>query len=230
MSHIASASCTASLRFKRNRLRTRSRAAYWLPGRLVAIFFAFILCTYLKILLAGWRPRSTAPFSSSTLPRVYRRCDSAAEDTDPLARVRHVADPDPVLPARLAAQIEHDQRSLVEPGDVEVAGHLIQGVGLGLGVAAELDLDGVPRTAPVDHQVQRAAAEAVLALDPPASIHHPLEKRHQHEVRACLAIAEALGSQVSVAAPEVLKPAQQLVDIEAAVAADVPGGLLRQLE
>src|SRR5262249_53702006 len=58
-SHSASASCTASLRLRRNRLRTRSSAAYWLPGRLVAIFFAFILLTYHEIPLLD-RSESTS--------------------------------------------------------------------------------------------------------------------------------------------------------------------------
>jgi len=45
----------------------------------------------------------------------------AAEDPDLPACVGHIADRELVLPAHLAAQVEHHQEPLVEPGDVETS-------------------------------------------------------------------------------------------------------------
>jgi hypothetical protein len=63
-------------------------------------------------------------------------------------------------------------------------------------IAAELHLDRVARALPEDHQIERAAAEPVLALHATAAVDDALEERHQHEVRPGLAVPEALGGEV----------------------------------
>lgn len=65
-----------------------------------------------------------------------------------LARVRRVAREELVGPRQVLAQIEEDEPGLGEASAIEGAGDLLERLGLGLGVEAELHLDRVARRSP----------------------------------------------------------------------------------
>ena len=67
----------------------------------------------------------------------------------------HVADRDLVLPAHLAAQIEHHQEPIIEPREIEIVRHLIEHRTLGDG---KQQLDLVGRSAGQRGQIARGGA------------------------------------------------------------------------
>jgi hypothetical protein len=75
---------------------------------------------------------------------------------------------------------------------------------------------------PEDHQIKRAAAKPVLALHALAAVDDALQERHEHQVRPCLAVAEALGGEVPVLAPERLPRGHELGHVERAGARTTP--------
>ena len=81
---------------------------------------------------------------------------------------------------------------------------------------------------PDDEQVRAAPAQTVLALDAPPAVHHPLQERLQEKLRTGLYVVEASQPVLRVLAEECLEGGKQLVDVEAAVGVDVPGGILNE--
>ena len=81
---------------------------------------------------------------------------------------------------------------------------------------------------PDDEQVGAAPAQAVLALDAAAAVHHALQERLQQELRAGLLVVEARDPVLGVLAEEGLEGGKQLDDIQSAVGVDVPRQFLDQ--
>ena len=81
---------------------------------------------------------------------------------------------------------------------------------------------------PDDEQVGAAPAQAVLALDAAAAVHHALQERLQQELRAGLLVVEARDPVLGVLAEEGLEGGEQLDDIQSAVGVDVPRQFLDQ--
>src|ERR1700733_11439230 len=97
---------------------------------------------------------------SRTVTRWHMRVrpwPSAAHEADLPGAVLQLAKEQLVRPRCVLALVEHHEPPPPESRAIQVARDLSQRLGLGLGVAADLDLDRVPLSAPEDHQVQRAA-------------------------------------------------------------------------
>src|SRR5262245_18891705 len=84
------------------------------------------------------------------------------------------------------AAVENDEGTDLQAEPVEIAVELVKSLcaGIGLAGAADLEFEGLPLLAglavqvavwPADEQVEPAAADAVLAVDVAAAIHHSVQ-------------------------------------------------------
>ncbi len=97
----------------------------------------------------------------------------------------------------------------------------------GTALANQLALDHKPTLSvvfigPDDQQIDPAASQRVLPLNPAVATDHLVQERLQHQLRTCLRVLRPLDPVLRILPKEILKRREQLIEFEATVRFYVP--------
>ena len=145
---------------------------------------------------------------------------------------------DLVLTSLAFAAVEDDEMTGLAPAAVHVACRLLQPFAdrplqaLVQHLAFDHELvrrsGGAVTPGPHEEKIRASPSEAILAFDASSAVRHSLQERLQQKLRAGLGVVETPQPVLGMLTEGRLEGGEQLVDVDAALGVDVPGGVLHQ--